>query len=202
MGDKYIIDEYGQKRLKDTEFILPICIGSVAWWLGKKATDSASHRWTVYVRGPKNEDLSYIIKKVTFELHETFKDPRRTVDAQPFEVTEQGWGEFEIGVTLHFTPDARESEVTMFHKLKLYEEDGSASTVKKPVVSESYEEVIFSEPHEDFYYRVSKHVAGPSLAQFSQVAWVPEHDEGAELARLQAARLKVAELRRQMDPMS
>jgi hypothetical protein len=28
--------EYGQRRLKDTEFVLPLCIGSVAWWQGKK----------------------------------------------------------------------------------------------------------------------------------------------------------------------
>jgi transcription initiation factor IIF auxiliary subunit len=28
-----------------------------------QATD-CTHRWTVYVRGPNNEDLSYIIKKV------------------------------------------------------------------------------------------------------------------------------------------
>ena len=49
--------------------------------------------------------------------------------------------------------------MTLYHRLKLYEEDGSLST-KKPVVSETYEEVVFSEPHEDFYNRVSNHVKG------------------------------------------
>lgn len=38
--------------------------------------------------------------QVTFELHETFTNPRRTIDVQPFEVTEHGWGEFEIGITV------------------------------------------------------------------------------------------------------
>jgi YEATS domain-containing protein 4 len=61
---------------------------------------------------------------------------------------------------LHFTPDARESEVTLYHRLKLYEEDGTPSNLKKPVVHETYEDIVFSEPHEDFYNRVSKHVAG------------------------------------------
>ncbi|GAX82673.1 hypothetical protein CEUSTIGMA_g10099.t1 [Chlamydomonas eustigma] len=208
MKDKYIIDEYGQKRLKDVEFILPICVGTVAWWQGKKASEHNTHKWTVYARGPNNEDLSYIIKKVTFELHETFASPRRTIEQQPFEVTEAGWGQFDIGITLHFTPDARESEVTMYHMLKLYEDDGSPNTLKKPVVSETYEELVFSEPHEDFYNRVSCHVPVPSTVLMSQAAWVPRHDETAELARLQAARAKIANLaasdvrRPLVDPMS
>ena len=63
-------------------------------------------------------------------------------------------------IQLHFTPDARESEVTLYHRLKLYEEDGTPSNLKKPVVHETYEDIVFSEPHEDFYNRVSKHVAG------------------------------------------
>ena len=36
--------------------------------------------------------------------------------------------------------------------------------------------------------------AGPCPAPLSQGQWVPEHDEAAELARIQAARLKVASM--------
>jgi hypothetical protein len=32
------------------------------------------------------------------------------------------------------------------------------------VVSETYEEIVFSEPHEDFYNRVSRHVPGELTA--------------------------------------
>ncbi|KAG1658020.1 hypothetical protein FOA52_010261 [Chlamydomonas sp. UWO 241] len=190
---KYIIDEYGQRRLKGTEFVLPLCIGSVAWWQGKKAQD-CTHRWSVYVRGPNNEDLSYIIKRVTFELHEDFVPQVRSIENQPFEVSEGGWGEFEIGVTLHFTADARESEAKLYHRLRLHEDDGSQSQ-KKPVVNENYEEVIFSEPHEDFYQRVSRHVNQPtSQPLVSQLQWLPPLNEADELARIQAARMKVASL--------
>ena len=49
--------------------------------------------------------------------------------------------------------------MTVYHKLKLFEDDGIINQ-KKPVVSETYEDVIFSEPHEDFYMRVSRHVPG------------------------------------------
>ncbi len=132
--------------------------------------------------------------QVTFELHETFANPRRTIEQQPFEVTEFGWGQFDIGITLHFTPDARESDVTLFHMLRLYEDDGSHSLKKvsavfntvrralsptrsssecfllQPVVHETYEDVVFSEPHEDFYNRVSKHVPGESNHRLMSVS--------------------------------
>lgn len=104
-----------------------------------KAPDAATHRWTVYVRGANNEDLSPLLSKVTFQLHETFLNPQRAVTAPPFELTEEGWGEFELGVTLHFQPDSQEPPVELRHFLRLYE-DGEPqgaplSASKKPVVS-------------------------------------------------------------------
>ncbi len=34
--------------------------------------------------------------QVRFDLHHTFANPQRVVEAQPYEVTETGWGEFDI----------------------------------------------------------------------------------------------------------
>jgi transcription initiation factor IIF auxiliary subunit len=34
-------------------------------------------QWTVFVRGPEHEDLSYMIKRVTFQLHASFEPPNR-----------------------------------------------------------------------------------------------------------------------------
>lgn len=59
-------DASGQKRVKDTEFVLPICVGTIAFWLGKKASEEKSHRWTVYVRSPMGDDMSHILNSVTF----------------------------------------------------------------------------------------------------------------------------------------
>jgi hypothetical protein len=60
------------------------------------------------------------------------------------------------------------------------------------VVNENYEEVIFSEPHEDFYTRVSKHVNTPTKQPLvSCLQWLPPLHEADELARIQAARMKV-----------
>jgi YEATS domain-containing protein 4 len=60
--------------------------GSAAFSLGK-VTEGASHKWTVYLRGIENEDLSYFIEKVSFKLHESFSEPTR--GKQPGAIDEQ-----------------------------------------------------------------------------------------------------------------
>ena len=83
------------KRLEKTTACLPVVYGSVAFYLGKKADEYQTHQWTLYVRGPNNEDLSGVISKVVFQLHASFAQPVRELESPPFEVTERGWGEFE-----------------------------------------------------------------------------------------------------------
>ncbi|GMN55818.1 hypothetical protein TIFTF001_024934 [Ficus carica] len=131
------------KKIKDVEVSVPIVYGNVAFWLGKKASESQSHKWTVYVRGATNEDLSVVVKRAVFQLHSSFNNPTRVVEAPPFEVSESGWGEFEIMITLHFHSD---------------DESGPMS-IKKPVVIESYNEIVFPEPSEAFLARVQNHPA-------------------------------------------
>lgn len=47
-----------------------------------------------------------------------------------------------------------------YHHLKLYPEDESGpQSTKKPVVVESYDEVVFPDPSEAFYARVQNHPA-------------------------------------------
>jgi transcription initiation factor IIF auxiliary subunit len=57
----------------------PVVFGSIAFWLGQKADESATHRWTLYVRGPNGENISYFVSKVVFFLHESFAQSVRTV---------------------------------------------------------------------------------------------------------------------------
>ncbi|KAK7252962.1 hypothetical protein RIF29_37292 [Crotalaria pallida] len=150
----------GNRRLKDVEICVPIVYGSVAFYLGKKASESQSHKWTVYVRGASNEDLGVLIKKVVFQLHPSFNNPTRVVESPPFQLSECGWGEFEIHITLYFHSDVCEKHLDLFHHLKLYPQDetGTQST-KKPVVAESYNEIVFPEPSDGFLARVLNHPA-------------------------------------------
>ena len=91
----------------------------------------------------------------------------------PYEVSETGWGEFEVQIKIHFT-DPQERPVTLYHVLKLFHTPGSTTTGsaaaglppgaaaaapgdgstttsavvqgKKTVVSECYDEIVFQEP--------------------------------------------------------
>lgn len=148
------------KRLKDVELGFSIVYGTISFWLGKKASEYNSHKWTVYVRGATNEDLSVIVKRVVFQLHPSFNNPTRIVESPPFEISETGWGEFEIAISLFFHSDVCDKQLDLYHQLKLYpEEDGGPQSTKKPVVVETYDEVVFSEPSETFFFRVQNHPA-------------------------------------------
>ena len=83
-----------------TTVCLQIVYGSIAFYLGKKADEFSTHRWTLYIRGPNHEDLSVVISKVIFQLHASFAKPIRELTSPPFEVTECGWGEFEAQIRI------------------------------------------------------------------------------------------------------
>jgi YEATS domain-containing protein 4 len=94
------------------------------------------------------------LKKVQFKLHETYTNSLRTVESPPFEVTETGWGEFEVVIKLYFVPEASEKPQNLWHALKLhpYGPDAEAQRERKDaIVSQNYEEIIFNEPTEPFY---------------------------------------------------
>ncbi|PON39118.1 YEATS [Parasponia andersonii] len=215
------------KKLKDVEVSVPIVYGNIAFWLGKKASEYQSHKWTVYVRGATNENLGVVVKRAIFQLHSSFNNPTRIVETPPFELSESGWGEFEIVITLYFHSDVCEKPLSLYHHLKLYPEDESGPmSTKKPVVVESYDEIVFSEPSEAFLARVQNHpaISFPRLpAGFtlppvsvedeskkkrgdtkdnSLNQWFMNFSEADELLQLAAARQQVqahiAKLRRQI----
>lgn len=156
--------------------VKPIVYGNVARSFGKKREeDGHTHQWNVYVKPYYNEDMSSYVKKVHFKLHESYANPNRIVTKPPYEVTETGWGEFEVVIKLYFH-DPTERPVTLYHILKLFQSpildaeittgSGSSSSSstsssssiplsslsaalvdnKKGLVSESYEEIVFQEP--------------------------------------------------------
>ena len=84
------------KRVKDAAVCCPLVYGSLAFWLGRKADEFHTHKWTLFVRGPHGEDLGYFVEKVVFKLHPSFAQPVREVTKPPFEVSEKGWGEFDV----------------------------------------------------------------------------------------------------------
>jgi YEATS domain-containing protein 4 len=154
-------DNEQNPRVPEEEYVLPISYGSVAYWLGKKADEYHSHEWTVYVRGQNNADLSRVIESVTFQLHPSFAEPKRVLTEPPYEVTETGWGEFEIGIEIKFRPEVGEEKEKLMANLKLFPDADEVAksgpqTTKKPLVVENREELIFHKPRKSFWEKVVK----------------------------------------------
>ncbi|KAJ6072603.1 hypothetical protein PENARI_c013G10663 [Penicillium arizonense] len=147
------------KRVRGISIFRPFVFGSVAHPFDpeNKPADCPpdhTHRWQIFVRGVNGEDISYWLKKVQFKLHETYAQNVRTIEQPPFEVSETGWGEFEIQLKLFFAPESGEKAQTLWHSLKLHPYGPDAEGMKErreTVVSQNYEEIIFNEPVEAFY---------------------------------------------------
>ncbi|ETI45331.1 hypothetical protein F441_10004 [Phytophthora nicotianae CJ01A1] len=145
------------ERLKSVVVSKPILYGSVATYLGRKAEETKTHRWSIYLRGADNEDLSYMISKVVISLHVSFANPVRVLTEPPYEVTELGWGEFDTLIQIYFH-DPNERPISVIHHLVLFPPNSQPASTKKPVVSEFYDELVFNEPTEFFYKKL---MAGP-----------------------------------------
>ncbi|XP_072309534.1 YEATS domain-containing protein 4 isoform X2 [Eucyclogobius newberryi] len=90
-------------RVKGITIVKPIVFGNVARYFGKKREeDGHTHQWSVYVKPYRNEDMSAYVKKIQFKLHESYGNPLRVVTNPPYEITETGWGEFEIIIKIFF----------------------------------------------------------------------------------------------------
>jgi len=73
--------------------------------------------WEIHLEAPSTEDIS----KVEYILHETFPDPVR-VRSNPedgFSLRSNGWGEFDVGVKVHFKDGSTER---LRHPLKLFDD--------------------------------------------------------------------------------
>ena len=121
---------------------------------------SHTHKWSVYVKGVDGEDISYLFKRITIKIHESFSNPTRVFEGSPMNaiVQESGWGEFQVVIrlTLH---DPGEKIITLNHYLQLYSKEDAASLPanqpppiqKKPVIIENYEEIVFVDPIQEVY---------------------------------------------------
>lgn len=175
--------------------------------------DFHTHQWTLYVRGPNNEDLSSCISKVIFQLHPSFAQPIREVYQPPYEVTEKGWGEFEAQIrivwntasdnnnmagndnneTIIETMNPNEQSIILNHFIRLYpqkqqqqpsihtnttssargvvgggvggSQNQDTSSNNLPVVSESYDEVVFTDPTESFFRKLQAVSTAPTIGQ-------------------------------------
>lgn len=147
------------KRIKNVSISVPILYGNSAIRLSpEKRTANTptdhTHEWTVFFRPVlDNVDLTPLIKRVTFKLHETYENPVRSVEAPPYQVTATGWGEFEIIIKIHFHAGSElginEKNFQIFHSLKLHPYNPTAPQRENGEVhSVLFDELVFQEPTE------------------------------------------------------
>ncbi|KAF5322467.1 hypothetical protein D9619_000702 [Psilocybe cf. subviscida] len=172
-------------RVRGLTIYRPIIYGNTATVLTPKERESSSnpdhtHRWTVAVRSAASpsdadqvggaDDLSYFIKRVAFKLHDTYPNPTRNIDKHPFELTETGWGEFEIQIRITFIAESGEKAITIYHHLKLHPWTASGepeipplevAMKMGPVHSWQYDEVVFNDPYNNFLNILTMHPPTP-----------------------------------------
>ena len=123
-------------------------------------------------------------------MHSSFSNPVRELPFPPYELTESGWGEFDIIIRLHLHDEAQEAPIEVYHHLQLGL-DANGNPQKKPHLYEIFEEVVMWEPTEAFYERVKAHQ--PVAAPPSQLAqYFGKFDPNADYARVQNARKRLA----------
>ncbi|TFK43884.1 yeats family protein [Crucibulum laeve] len=172
-------------RVRGLSIFRPIIYGNTATVLTQKERETLpspdhTHRWTVAVRSaasaPDSEqvggadDLSYFVKRVTFKLHDTYTNPTRNIDKPPFEVSETGWGEFEIQIRIAFISESGEKPMLLYHHLKLHPWTASGDpeippldvAIKQgPVHSWQYDEIVFNDPYQNFLNLLTSHPPTP-----------------------------------------
>ncbi|KAI9193437.1 yeats family-domain-containing protein [Polychytrium aggregatum] len=180
-------------RMKGVTLERPLVYGTQATLINRKETPDApedhTHRWTVFVRGPYGEDISTFVKKVQFKLHESFDPPVRSLESPPFEITETGWGEFEIAIKIFFhdATEKPEKPITFFHPLQLYHKDETAGP-KKPVIVENFEVIVIQDPLEETFEVLSK--SGQGIFKKGSASFTPEMEK-IELRKIAEANDKI-----------
>lgn len=198
MGDSSPVES---ARAKGKTIIKPIVFGNESKYFGKKReTDGHTHSWTVYAKPfQENEDMSVYVKKVQFKLHESYTDALRTVTKPPYEITETGWGEFEIIIKIYFN-DISERPVTLYHLLKLF---SNPLLSHQPIVgsqgqlvSEYYDEIIFQDPSLFLYKQLT---CGKTISTNRKQETDWKGKETKTLTSLKTAKKRVAEEIAQMN---
>eukprot|EP01068_Selenidium_serpulae_P020889 Selendium_serpulae@DN931_c0_g1_i1.p2 len=103
---------------KPTTIIKPVILGTYSFRFTQNEVakrrsrgDRSTHRWTCILRSAApGEHQGYFIRKVAFILHSSFPNPNRVCERPPFEISESGWGEFEVVVKVYLVDSGGDEE--------------------------------------------------------------------------------------------
>ena len=107
-----------------------------------------THRWTFFIKPYYEEDLSVFIRKIEFTLDKSFENPVREVFAPPYEITETGWGEFDIAFKIYFKEKTK--PVDYWHYINLYPAKNNLKIDERTVLVECFDVMVFPKPKKNF----------------------------------------------------
>ncbi|KAI9008868.1 yeats family-domain-containing protein [Phycomyces nitens] len=74
--------------------------------------------WKIRIRPVETNATTHALKRfinrVEYNLHESFKDPRVVCDKEPYEIVQQGWGEFSMAIVFYFVDPAIDPQTLWF----------------------------------------------------------------------------------------
>lgn len=124
---------------------------------------------------------------MVFKLHDTYNNPTRSIESPPFQVTETGWGEFEIGVKIYFVNEANEKNISLYHHLRLhpygFPPDAVLTEKDRHVKSIQYDEIVFNEPTEQLF-EIMTQKPGNRLPESKTQSEFSKETEREEIVRL------------------
>lgn len=107
--------------IRTENFKFSIVYGNTAEKL-KNPINGCTHSWKLYVKPFREENISYFVKKVRFELDKSYNSPIRVLTKEPFEIREFGYAEFNAVIKLYLKVKPIKV-VTLKHKVSFYKSD-------------------------------------------------------------------------------
>lgn len=98
-----------------------IVVGNTSKYIGmENPSDSATHKWVIYVISKSTVPIEKMLSKVRFFLHASYK-PEDVVELKlpPFQIARRGWGEFPVRIQLLFHPHVQHKPLQFTHNLVL-----------------------------------------------------------------------------------
>ncbi|KAI1712373.1 YEATS family domain-containing protein [Ditylenchus destructor] len=131
-----------------------IAYGNRAEKLSEKNAAGHTHSWTLYVRALDEEEcISNYVRKVEFVLHNSYQNPLRVIDKPPFELSETGWGGFDVQMKLFFV-DVNTKFVKTTFRLVIIDPKNQDGIF----VNELYDEIVFDETTEAMHSALTSSV--------------------------------------------
>lgn len=132
--------------MEEEKFDVIIEVGHKATLKDKIDSNGNTHKWNAFVRSgdqSNQQKLDLIVKKVVFNLHETFKNPTRQCYTQPYCVKENGYGQFEFPIDIYFNGIDTKYSIQYYLELPQLDCTQPLSRVRK-------EKITFINPSPEF----------------------------------------------------